>query len=102
MLGFPFYDFRDHCCAQSARHGRACRTFIKAKACHPRSVPMKVAKLIATAGLLFAPGAFCPTSHSEGADLGCEIKFSLSGWSVIYKQAEGSGVVTCADGSSQA
>jgi len=55
----------------------------------------------ALASLILATGAFSSKVRAEGADLGCELKFSLSGWSVIYKQAEGSGVVTCADGSSQ-
>ena len=34
------------------------------------------------------------------ADLDCKLKFSLTGWSLIYKHAEGSGVVTCANGKS--
>lgn len=39
-------------------------------------------------------------SVAAEADLNCKLKFSLSGWSVIYKHAEGSGVVTCANGKS--
>jgi hypothetical protein len=34
------------------------------------------------------------------ADLDCKLKFSLTGWSAIYKHAEGHGVVTCANGTS--
>jgi len=34
------------------------------------------------------------------ADLDCKLKFSLAGWSLIYKHSEGSGVVTCANGKS--
>ena len=34
------------------------------------------------------------------ADLDCKLKFSLTGWSLIYKHSEGSGVVTCANGKS--
>jgi hypothetical protein len=49
---------------------------------------------------LAAAGIFSTQSHAEGADLGCKLQFSLSGWSAIYKHAEGSGVVTCADGTS--
>ncbi|HEY6984520.1 MAG TPA: hypothetical protein VH375_00445 [Rhodanobacteraceae bacterium] len=41
-----------------------------------------------------------PRARAEAADLDCKLKFSLTGWSLIYKRAEGSGVVTCADGSS--
>jgi len=49
---------------------------------------------------LTAAGMFSTPVRAEGADLGCELKFSLSGWSVIYKHAEGNGVVTCANGTS--
>jgi hypothetical protein len=34
------------------------------------------------------------------AELDCKLKFSLTGWSAIYKHAEGHGVVSCADGTS--
>lgn len=34
------------------------------------------------------------------ADLDCKLRFSLTGWSLIYKHAEGHGVVTCANGKS--
>jgi hypothetical protein len=37
---------------------------------------------------------------AETAELDCKLKFSLSGWSLIYKHAEGSGVVSCANGKS--
>jgi hypothetical protein len=39
-------------------------------------------------------------AYAAHADLDCKLHFSLSGWSAIYKHAEGSGVVKCADGSS--
>ena len=39
-------------------------------------------------------------SHADPADLECKLKFSLTGWSAIYKHAEGGGTVTCANGSS--
>ena len=39
-------------------------------------------------------------ASAEEADLGCKLRFSLTGWSLIYKHAEGHGVVTCADGKS--
>ncbi|HEX6834698.1 MAG TPA: hypothetical protein VF132_14260 [Rudaea sp.] len=32
------------------------------------------------------------------ADLDCRMKFQLTGWSAIYKHAEGNGIVTCANG----
>ena len=37
-------------------------------------------------------------AHAATADLDCKLRFSLSGWSLIYKRAEGGGTVTCADG----
>ena len=37
---------------------------------------------------------------AETADLDCKLRFSLTGWSLIYKHAEGSGVVTCANSKS--
>ena len=39
-------------------------------------------------------------AKAETADLDCKLRFSLTGWSLIYKHAEGSGVVTCANGKS--
>lgn len=36
----------------------------------------------------------------DNAGLDCNLHFQLSGWSAIYKHAEGAGNVTCADGSS--
>ncbi len=32
------------------------------------------------------------------ADMQCRLQFNLKGWSAFYKTAEGSGVVTCANG----
>ena len=37
---------------------------------------------------------------AETADLDCKLRFSLTGWSLIYKHSEGTGVVTCANGKS--
>lgn len=37
------------------------------------------------------------TSDSSGS-VKCHMKFSLHGWSVIYKTASGKGVVTCSNG----
>ena len=50
--------------------------------------------------MLAATGIFSTHVRAEDADLGCKLQFSLSGWSAIYKHAEGSGVVTCANGTS--
>lgn len=41
-----------------------------------------------------------PQAEAAQASLDCTMKFNLTGWSAIYKHAEGSGTVTCADGKS--
>ena len=33
-----------------------------------------------------------------GGPLDCQLRFSMSGWSVFYKTAEGEGVVSCSNG----
>ena len=45
-------------------------------------------------------GFGCTQASAAEASLDCKLKFSLSTWSAIYKHAEGSGVVTCENGSS--
>ncbi|HEX4619332.1 MAG TPA: hypothetical protein VH135_06355 [Steroidobacteraceae bacterium] len=45
-------------------------------------------------------GAHQAMAQDERADLGCKLEFTLSGWSAVYSQAEGKGVVTCKDGTS--
>lgn len=53
--------------------------------------------LIALATVVSYPGH----ARAEGsAELDCKLKFSLSTWSAIYKHSEGSGVVTCENGTS--
>ena len=59
--------------------------------------PLIVTLALATAALL---GTHQAMAQDEKADLGCKLSFSLHGWSAIYSQAEGKGVVTCKDGSS--
>jgi len=39
-------------------------------------------------------------AHAESANLDCKLKFSLTGWSLIYKHAEGHGTVSCENGES--
>jgi hypothetical protein len=38
------------------------------------------------------------TQIASAANLECTMRFSLSGWSVIYKHMSGTGVVTCKNG----
>jgi len=61
---------------------------------------MKNRYLAATGSLLaLALAATLPrVSSAAEANLDCKLKFSLTGWSAIYKHAEGHGVVTCENG----
>ena len=53
--------------------------------------------MLAGAALLTA-GSMSRPVQAAGADLDCKLRFSLTGWSAIYKHAEGHGTVSCADG----
>lgn len=53
---------------------------------------------IATLGLAVLPSY---PVHAQTADLGCTMKFSLNQWSVIYKHAQGKGVITCKNGATK-
>ena len=55
---------------------------------------------IVSAALLTAGMLATPTAQAAGADLGCKLNFSLTGWSLLYKHADGQGTVTCANGAS--
>src|SRR5262249_32952792 len=48
---------------------------------------------------LLAAGSY-PLLASAADKLDCEMRFSLRGWSAIYKHSEGSGVITCSNGKS--
>ena len=56
--------------------------------------------LSATALALALSTIALPRANAAEAQLDCEMKFSLTGWSAIYKHAEGSGTVTCENGQS--
>lgn len=51
-------------------------------------------KSIGLAALIFA------MALPAGAGTMCHMKFSLTGWSVFYKTADGSGTITCDNGQS--
>ncbi|MFC4765752.1 hypothetical protein [Dyella koreensis] len=44
--------------------------------------------------------AMLPVTHVQAAEakVDCDLKFNLSGWSILYKHAEGSGTITCNNG----
>ncbi len=37
-------------------------------------------------------------AHAEPAKVDCKMKFTMSGWSVFYKRASGTGTITCNNG----
>jgi len=59
-----------------------------------RFLPARVLPVFALAGLSLM-GA---TANAAGVD--CKLKFTMSGWSAIYKRADGTGTVTCNNGQS--
>ena len=61
----------------------------------------QLSMLCAAMALSIAAISAKPASAAS-AELDCKLKFSLTGWSLIYKHAEGHGMVTCEDGSSMA
>lgn len=55
--------------------------------------------LVAAAGM--QPAMAAPPSHATNKQVSCHMKFSLKGWSAIYKTASGTGVVKCSNGQSR-
>jgi hypothetical protein len=53
---------------------------------------------VLSAAIASAVALHAPVSYAANAELDCKLHFNLTGWSAIYKHAEGSGTVTCADG----
>ncbi|MGB3269183.1 MAG: hypothetical protein WBA65_04430 [Rhodanobacter sp.] len=51
------------------------------------------------AGLLAAV-SLLPVSAAQAGDISCKMTFQLSGWSVFYKTAKGTGTVRCSNGQS--
>lgn len=58
---------------------------------------MKVRRLVQMSLVLCA---LTLSQMASAAALECTMRFSLSGWSVIYKHTSGQGVVTCTNGQS--
>lgn len=52
--------------------------------------------------LALAIGATASSAGAAEANLDCKMKFSLTGWSLIFKHAEGHGTVSCENGESMA
>lgn len=50
--------------------------------------------------VLALAGSLGGTAHAASVD--CKLSFTMSGWSAFYKRADGTGMVTCANGQSMA
>lgn len=58
-----------------------------------------VKKGFAVSALALAMGVVSvPKAQAAEAQLDCTMRFSLTGWSLIYKHSEGTGTVTCENG----
>ena len=51
-------------------------------------------------GALLAAGGLYAVHANAAEKIDCEMRFSLTGWSAIYKHSEGSGTITCSNGKS--
>ncbi len=60
-----------------------------------KSKRLGIAMALSALGLLMATGASAAPNNIK-----CQMTFTLSGWSVIYKTAHGAGTVTCDNGQS--
>ncbi len=60
---------------------------------------MRTWHLVAPA-ILLAAGSMvsAPSAEAAGPKIDCEMKFNLTGWSAIYKHAEGAGTISCTNG----
>ena len=60
---------------------------------------MKMIRAIGATAVLLGALALLPTP-TRASELSCKMSFQLSGWSVFYKTASGSGTVRCSNGQS--
>ena len=59
--------------------------------------PLKAIALVACAVL-----AGLPSAASAGGKVKCKLSFQMSGWSVFYKESNGTGTIKCSNGQSMA
>lgn len=65
---------------------------------HPAIQPRRLRTLALVLGAALAGTATLASAAQP--DLGCKLRYSLTGWSAIYEHASGHGRVTCANGHS--
>jgi hypothetical protein len=46
--------------------------------------------------------AMLPMAATAGGNVSCKLSFQMSGWSVFYKESNGSGTIKCSNGQSMA
>ena len=56
-------------------------------------------KTLSLLAALATAAAFAAPAHAAG-NIDCELRFNLSGWSLFYKTAKGTGTITCDNGTS--
>src|SRR5262249_8330857 len=61
---------------------------------------LRTMQLMFTGALLAAGGLYSAHATAEANKIDCEMRFNLTGWSAIYKHAEGSGMISCNNGKS--
>lgn len=54
--------------------------------------------IVLSLGMVALTAAPTTPAYAAEANVKCHLDFSLSGWSIIYKRAEGSGTVRCDNG----
>jgi hypothetical protein len=52
--------------------------------------------------VLILGAALCPAVGKAAGAVDCEMRFTMSSWSVFYKTAKGTGTITCSNGQSMA
>lgn len=57
-------------------------------------------QLLLSAAMLAACGLYAVGATAAEPRLDCKMRYSLTGWSAIFKHAEGTGLITCDNGKS--
>jgi hypothetical protein len=70
--------------------------FTAAADCRPWEEKAMKTRTFVKAALLVS--AIAVAQVATAAPIECKMRFSISGWSLIYKRSSGTGVVTCNDG----
>ncbi|KGI76940.1 hypothetical protein [Oleiagrimonas soli] len=61
---------------------------------------MNIRRSMLMGAVLVGCAALTVPAMAAKPTLDCKLSYSMTGWSIIYKHAEGKGVVTCANGTS--